>query len=86
MLDGIKSMLNSEKALASGVLMIFSCVFVLTGQMSVQEWASYTTGLLGIYTAGKTVQGAVATWSLGGGKAPNNVPGPAPDDNVKFPK
>ncbi len=82
MLDGIKALINSEKALASGVLMIFSCIFVLMGQMSVQEWTDYTQWILGIYITGKTIQGAVASWSLSGGKAPNNTPAP----DVKFPK
>lgn len=63
MLEGIKALLNSEKALAAGVLVLLSGVFVLTGKMSVDAWQNYTQWVLGIYVTGKTVQGSVSAWA-----------------------
>lgn len=57
--NGIKSLLGSEKAIASGVLAIAATVFVILDKMSVDQWIDYTQIVLGIYVAGKTTQGAV---------------------------
>lgn len=56
----IKNFLNSEKAIASGVLVIASSLMTIAGKLTPQEWMDYTQTLLGIYVGGKTVQGAVA--------------------------
>lgn len=60
MLPVIMNLLNSEKAIASGVLVVASGVMVATGQITPEQWMAYTQTLLGIYVGGKTVQGAVA--------------------------
>lgn len=60
MFNVIKSFLNSEKAIASGVLVLASSAMVAIGKISPTEWMAYTQTLLGIYVAGKTVQGGVA--------------------------
>lgn len=56
----IMNLLNSEKAVASGVLAIGASVMVATGQITPEEWMAYTQTLLGIYVGGKTAQGAVS--------------------------
>jgi hypothetical protein len=63
----IKNFLNSEKAIASGALVIAASAMVVVGKLTPQEWMDYTQTLLGIYVGGKTVQGAIA--SLGGKEA-----------------
>lgn len=78
MLEGFKALLNSEKAIASGVLMVASTIFVLTGKMAVDVWVEYTQVLLGIYIGGKTIQGVAANLSLGGGKGGTQQPPPPP--------
>jgi len=60
MLQVIKNFANSEKAIASGVLVIASTVMVALGKMTVAEWQSYTQVLLGIYVGGKTIQGGIS--------------------------
>lgn len=56
----LKSFLNSEKAVASGVLVIAATVLVAVGKITVQEWMDYTEVLLGIYVGGKALQGSAA--------------------------
>jgi len=59
----IKDFLGSEKAIAAGLLVVAATVFVLTGKISFAEWQSYTTNLLGIYVAGKTIQGTAQVFA-----------------------
>lgn len=61
MFQVIKNFANSEKAVASGVLMVGATAMVALGKMSVPEWQEYTLWLLGIYTGGKTIQGTIAS-------------------------
>ncbi len=63
MFNVIKNLMSSEKAVASGVLVLASSVMVLTGELTPQEWMEYTQTLLGIYVGGKTVQGVAAAMS-----------------------
>jgi hypothetical protein len=56
-MNGIKALFSSEKAIAAGVLVIISTLFVVLGKMTVAQWNEYTLWALGIYTGGKTVQG-----------------------------
>jgi hypothetical protein len=56
----IKNFLNSEKAVASGVLVAASSILAALGHMPIDDWQSYTLTCLGIYTGGKTLQGAAA--------------------------
>lgn len=60
MLEGIKALLASEKAIAAGVLAICATVLVAIGVMTVADWQAYTRDVLIVYVSGKTVQGAVA--------------------------
>jgi hypothetical protein len=59
-MDGIKGLLNSEKALAIFALIVAATVLTALGDMSVAEWKEYTMWLAGIYVSGKTVQGVAA--------------------------
>lgn len=61
LLEGIKALLASEKAIAGGVLIIASLVLVILGQMTVPEWQSYSRDIFIVYVSGKTVQGAVSS-------------------------
>lgn len=58
MIQVMKNLINSEKAVASGVLVVASSVMVFTGEITAHEWMEYTKTLLGIYVGGKTLQGA----------------------------
>lgn len=60
MLEGIKALLSSEKAIAAGFLVFLSGVFVLMGKMTVDAWQNYTQWVLVTYVAGKTIQGSVS--------------------------
>jgi len=63
MLEGIKALLNSEKALVGGILTIAASVFVIQGIMTVDNWQTYTQNIFGLYVGGKTLQGAVSMWA-----------------------
>lgn len=56
----LKNFLNSEKAVAAGVLAAIATVFVFTNRITVQEWMNYTEVLLAIYVGGKALQGGAA--------------------------
>lgn len=56
----VKNFLASEKAVAAGLLVVAATVFVLIGKISFADWQNYTQNLLGIYVAGKTIQGTAA--------------------------
>jgi hypothetical protein len=55
----IKNLINSEKAVTVGLLVIASTVLTALGEMSVAEWREYTTWMAGFYVAGKTIQSGV---------------------------
>ena len=59
-MGAIKALLNSEKAVTGGVLVIAATVLVAIGKMPVSMWGDYTQLIFGVYVGGKTVQGAVA--------------------------
>jgi hypothetical protein len=56
----ITNFLGSEKAMAAFVVLIAATIFTFTGKMSIAEWKEIALWVLGIYTAGKTVQGAAS--------------------------
>lgn len=60
LLNTLKNFLGSEKAIATGVLVIAATVMVILGKMTIQEWTSYTEILAGIYVGGKAIQGAAS--------------------------
>ena len=83
-MNGIKALISSEKAIAAGVLVFISTLFVIIGKMTVEQWNEYTLWALGIYVGGKTVQGAtqavasmnkasVVDPSLSGGKTGGDI-------------
>lgn len=59
-MGAIKNLLNSEKAVALGVLIIAATVLTAIGEMSIEMWTEYTKWIALFYIGGKTVQG-VAT-------------------------
>lgn len=59
MLNGFVALLNSEKAIAGGALVVAATVLVITGHMTVEQWQSYTQVVFLGYVGGKTIQGAV---------------------------
>ncbi len=69
MLQVIRNFVNSEKAVATGLLVIASSVLTAMGQMSIDQWMGYTQVMAGIYVGGKSVQGAAA--ALSGAKKAN---------------
>ena len=80
MFQVIKSLMNSEKAVASGVLVIASTAMVATGEITAHEWMEYTKTILGIYVAGKTGQGVAALFAGGKGEV---VKAKANEDQAK---
>jgi hypothetical protein len=54
----IRQLLNSEKAVAAGVLVIASMILLLLDRITAEQWMNYTQVLLGVYVSGKTIQGA----------------------------
>ncbi len=57
----VKQLLGSEKALASGFLLIAATIFAALGRIDAVQWMDYTQVILGIYVGGKAIQGAAAT-------------------------
>jgi len=75
----ITNFIGSEKAVAAFIVLIAASIFTFTGKMSVPEWKELALWVLGIYTAGKSIQGAAAVIA---GKADNSpvvlTPDPEP--------
>lgn len=63
MVEGIKALLASEKALVGGSLVIAATVLVALGHMTVDNWQVYTRDIFYGYIGGKTLQGAVGAWA-----------------------
>jgi uncharacterized membrane protein YkgB len=62
-MGALKNLWHSEKGLAGGLLIVAATVLVGLGHMTSEVWVEYTKWIFGIFVAGKTVQGAVATIS-----------------------
>lgn len=60
MLSVIKNFVHSEKAVASFVVLIGGTVLAAMERISAEQWIDFSTWILGIYIAGKSVQGAAA--------------------------
>jgi hypothetical protein len=56
----LKNFVNSEKAVATGLLVIGATVLTAAGQMTIDQWMGYTQVMAGIYVGGKALQGAAA--------------------------
>jgi len=67
----VKNLLNSEKAVAVGLLVIAATVLAAVGKISFAEWQTYTRDLAIVYVSGKTVQGVAE--SVMNGKAKKNA-------------
>jgi hypothetical protein len=59
----IKNLINSEKAVTIGLLVIAATVLTALGDMSVAEWREYTTWMAGFYVTGKTIQSAADSFA-----------------------
>lgn len=59
----LQNLLNSEKAVVTGLLIIAASALAGLDKMSVAQWMDYTTLLAGFYIGGKTVQGAASAIS-----------------------
>lgn len=58
----LKNLISSEKAVAVGLLVVAASVLAALGQMSIEQWTSYTKWLAGIYVSGKAIQGAADSY------------------------
>ena len=65
MLEGIKALINSEKAIAGGMLVIAATVLVITGNMPLAEWEAYTKFVFAVYVGGKAIQGTASAIANG---------------------
>lgn len=61
----LRNFVGSEKAVAAGLLVIAATVLTVLGKMTLSEWQDYSLWCLGIYTGGKTVQGAASVMANG---------------------
>jgi hypothetical protein len=59
----LKNLLNSEKAVVTGLLVIAASVLAGLGKMSIDQWISYSQWMAGIYVGGKSIQGAAGAIS-----------------------
>lgn len=57
----ISNLMGSEKALAAFGVLAGATVLTALGHMTVDQWQETALWALGIYTVGKTVQGATST-------------------------
>ena len=72
----ITNFIGSEKAVAAFIVLLAASIFTFTGKMSISEWKEIALWVLGIYTAGKSVQGAAA--AIAGSLNPTATPTPEP--------
>ncbi len=56
----IKNFINSEKAVAVGLLVIGATVLTALGNMSIEQWTSYTKWMATLYVGGKTAHGVAS--------------------------
>jgi len=64
-LNVLKNLVNSEKAVVVGALIIAATVLVILNKLSIPEWLEYTQVLAGIYVGGKAIQGAASAVASG---------------------
>lgn len=60
MLGAIKDLLNSEKAVAGGAIVVCATVLVPLGYLPIGEWADLVKWVFGFYVAGKTATSGIA--------------------------
>ncbi len=56
----VKNFINSEKAVAVGLLVIGATVLTALGDMSIVQWTDYTKWMATLYVGGKTAHGVAA--------------------------
>ena len=57
----VKNFVNSEKAVAVGLLVIGATVLAAIGTMTIEQWMGYTKWMATVYVGGKTAHGIAAT-------------------------
>jgi hypothetical protein len=61
----IKNFLHSEKGVLALALLIGATVLASLDKMAIADWQEYSIWIFGIYTGGKSIQGAAAKLSEG---------------------
>lgn len=56
----VKNFINSEKAVALGMLVIGATVLAAIGTMTIEQWIGYTKWMATLYVGGKTAHGVAA--------------------------
>ncbi len=56
----LRNFLNSEKGIIAIALLIGATVLASIGKMTIASWQDYSIWIFGIYTGGKSIQGAAA--------------------------
>lgn len=74
-----KNFVNSEKAVAVGLLVIGATVLAALGKMTVEQWMSYTKWMGTVYVGGKTAHGIAATIATAKNGAPAAGAGTDPE-------
>lgn len=74
MLGAIKDLLNSEKAVAGGAIVICATVLVVCGYLPIADWKDLVQWIFVTYVAGKTVTSGVAMLTKKSEPLPENKP------------
>lgn len=61
MLNGLRGLLDSKKAVVGGLLVVGATILVALGKMSVEDWKNYTQVLFVTYAGAETANGIAAT-------------------------
>jgi len=79
-MGAITDLFNSERGLLAVLLIIGATVLTALHVMTVTDWKDFATYVFGVYTAGKTVTGAVGMFTNKNGtaKSPSATPTLAP--------
>lgn len=79
-MGALSALWNSEKGLLGLALIIGCTVLACMGQVSAQDWQSYTQWIFGIYVGGKTIQGTASV--IAGRPTTEDKPADKPADPV----
>jgi hypothetical protein len=64
-MQAIKDILKSERGLLAVLILIAGAVLTGMGKMTVPQWQDYSLWTLGIYTGGKSLEGAAGAFKSG---------------------
>lgn len=67
MLNVVRNFINSEKAVALGLLVLGATALTALGKMTIDQWIDYTEWMAAFYVGGKSIQGAAAKISEASG-------------------